>query len=78
MIDESLSWKYHISLSVPFTSQKWNDIEIKPGISYPSIQRIKQIYYNLSSIIFLMPYLLEEVLQNTYKKNVCETDKIIL
>ena len=54
MIDESLSWKYHISLSVPFISKNWNDIEIKPGISYPSVQRIKQIHYNLSSIIFLI------------------------
>ena len=55
MIDESLSWKYHISFVCSFNlylkTLEWCR---NKGINYLSIQRINQIYYNLSSMIFLM------------------------
>ena len=67
MIDESLTWKYHIAFVCSRISR--NIGIISKLRYYLSIQQLKQIYYNL-----IYPYIPYSILawgsiQDTYKEN---------
>ena len=74
MIDDSLSWKHHISFVCSRISR--NTGVISKLEYYLSIKQLRQIYYNL-----IYPYISCGVLTwgsvNTFKKNSSETSHIV-